>query len=56
MTEFGSTPIISLKEFKEIGYNCVLYPVSPLRVAMKAIDHFLVDIKEKGSQKDYIDK
>lgn len=56
MTEFGVTPIISLKEFKEMGYNCVLYPVAPLRVAMKAIDDFLVDLKAKGSQKDYLDK
>lgn len=56
MTEFGSTPIISLKEFKEMGYNCVLYPVAPLRVAMKAIEEFLIDIKAKGSQKEYIEK
>lgn len=56
MTEFGKTPIIPLKDFKEMGYNCVLYPVAPLRVAMKAIDEFLVDFKQKGSQKDYINK
>ena len=55
MIEFGITPIICLKDFKEMGYNCVLYPVSPLRVAMKAIDEFLIDFKKKGSQKDYLD-
>ena len=56
MTEFGVSKIITLKEFKEMGYDCVLYPVSPLRVAMKAIDEFLIDFKKTGSQRDYIEK
>lgn len=38
MTEFGQTPYIDIKDFKKYGYNCVIYPVSTLRVAMKAID------------------
>ena len=33
MTEFGKTDYITLDEFKQIGYNCVIYPVSTLRVA-----------------------
>ncbi len=56
MTEFGVSKIITMKEFKEMGYNCVLYPVSTLRAAMKAIDGFLIDFKKNGSQKDYIEK
>ena len=34
MTEFGKTPIIDFKDFEKIGYSCVIYPVSTLRVAM----------------------
>lgn len=54
MTQFGQTPYIDIKDFKKYGYNCVIYPVSTLRVAMKAIDDFFVDLLEKGSQKDFV--
>jgi methylisocitrate lyase len=40
MTEFGKTPYIDINTFKDYGYNCVIYPVSTLRVAMKAVDLF----------------
>ena len=41
MTEFGKTPYIKLSEFKKAGYSGVIYPVSTLRIASKAIDLFL---------------
>ena len=41
MTEFGKTPYISLTDFEKMGYNCVIYPVSTLRIASKAVDDFL---------------
>lgn len=41
MTEFGKTPYISLKDFESMGYSCVIYPVSTLRIASKAVDDFL---------------
>ena len=46
MTEFGVSPHFTLKEFESMGYNCVIYPVSTLRVAMKAIENFLKELKE----------
>ena len=55
MTEFGKTDYIDLKDFKGMGYNCVIYPVSTLRIAMKAIDGFFTELKEKGTQKNYLD-
>ena len=48
MTEFGKTPIIPFKKFEEWGYNVVIYPVSTLRIAMRAVNTFLADLKEKG--------
>ena len=54
MTEFGKTPMISLETFKNYGYNCVIYPVSTLRVAMKAIDGFFSDLKKNGTQEGYL--
>ena len=56
MTEFGKTPYIDIQTFKEYGYNCVIYPVSTLRVAMKAVDHFFSDLNQNGSQKGFVDK
>jgi len=50
MTEFGKTPYITLEEFEKMGYNCVIYPVSTLRIAMKAVDNFLKDLKQYGTQ------
>ena len=50
MTEFGKTPLISFQDFEKIGYSCVIYPVSTLRVAMKAVNDFLDDLKENGTQ------
>ena len=41
MTEFGKTPYISLTDFEKMGYSCVIYPVSTLRIASKAVDDFL---------------
>jgi methylisocitrate lyase len=54
MTEFGKTPYIDINTFKSYGYNCVIYPVSTLRVAMKAIDEFFCDLNQKGVQKDFV--
>lgn len=49
MTEFGKTPIISLSQFDAMGYDCVIYPVSMLRVAMKAVSEALMSLRETGS-------
>lgn len=38
MTEFGKTPYINVNDFKSWGYNIVIYPVTSLRVAMKAVN------------------
>ncbi|CAI2377015.1 unnamed protein product [Moneuplotes crassus] len=49
MTEFGKTPIIDFEEFGKIGYDIVIYPVSTLRIAMKAVESFLSLLKEDGN-------
>ncbi len=56
MTEFGKTPYMSVQEFQEIGYEIVIFPVTTLRVAMKAIEGVLQEILLKGTQKDWIEK
>ncbi len=54
MTEYGKTPYISLEEFGKMGYHCVIYPVSTLRIAMKAVDLFLKDLKSLGTQESLL--
>jgi len=54
MTEFGKSPYISAKEFEQMGYRILIFPVTTLRMAMKAILHVLKEIKETGSQKDSV--
>lgn len=56
MTEFGKTPIIPLKRFGEMGYDCVIYPVSLLRVAMGAVTRALAQLKNEGSVAPFLDQ
>lgn len=56
MTEFGKTPIIPLKRFGEMGYDCVIYPVSLLRVAMGAVGRALAQLKFQGSVAPFLDQ
>lgn len=56
MTEFGKTPIISLARFGAMGYDCVIYPVSLLRVAMGAVSAALRELKSAGSVEPFIGK
>ena len=50
MTEFGVSELVNFKDLKRIGYNCVIYPVSALRVALKAVDLFLANLSHSGIQ------
>lgn len=56
MTEFGKTPLITAKEFKEMGYMYVIFPVTIFRVAAKAIKEALEVLFKEGSQKSLMDK
>lgn len=49
MTEFGKTPLIPVARFAEMGYSCVIFPVSLLRVAMGAVDRALATLRRDGS-------
>jgi methylisocitrate lyase len=55
MTEFGKTPYMSVAEFEALGYKGVLFPVSTLRVAARAVEKLLIELKFFGSQRDWLD-
>jgi methylisocitrate lyase len=50
MTEFGKSKLLTTKQLSDLGINIVIYPVTTLRLAMKAIEHGLATIKNEGSQ------
>jgi methylisocitrate lyase len=56
MTEFGKTPLLSAAELAELGFNIVIYPVTSLRLAMKAIEDGFAAIMKEGTQAGIIDK
>ncbi len=55
MTEFGKSPLLDFDQLSDMGYRVVLYPVTLLRVAMKAVDTALSIIAADGSQRELLD-
>jgi methylisocitrate lyase len=55
MTEFGKSPLLTLEELAELGYSAVLYPVTLLRVAMKATEAALNFLAADGTQQELLD-
>jgi methylisocitrate lyase len=55
MTEFGKSPLLTLDELAELGYSVVLYPVTLLRITMKACEAALNLIAVEGTQADILD-
>jgi methylisocitrate lyase len=55
MTEFGKSPLLSLDELADLGYAGVLYPVTTLRIAMKAVEAALAMLDQEGTQAELID-
>ncbi len=55
MTEFGKTPMLPLKRFEELGYDFVIFPVTTLRITMKAVTDALRTIRQEGSAANCLD-
>lgn len=56
MTEFGKTPLISASRFGELGYQMVIFPVTALRVMLKAVEDFYAELLETGTQAGWMEK
>lgn len=54
MTEFGKTPLLTCAEFASLGYRGVLFPVTTLRTALRAIEALLAELKLFGTQRDWL--
>ncbi|MCS6327117.1 MAG: methylisocitrate lyase [Nitrospira sp.] len=55
MTEFGKTPYLRVSEFEALGYRAVLFPVSALRVAARAVETLLAELTCVGTQREWLD-
>ena len=56
MTEFGRTPYFTTRQFEEFGFRMVIWPVSSLRVAAKAIGELYAELKAKGTAEATLDR
>ena len=56
MTEFGKTPYRSLIEYQDLGVKIVIWPASSLRVAMKSVEQFYLELAKKGDARDWLDR
>lgn len=56
ITEFGKTPLFSLDELRSAGVAMALYPLSAFRAMNRAATEVFQAIREKGSQKEVLEK
>lgn len=56
VTEFGRTPYLSVSEFAALGYRLVIFPVTLQRIAMKAMEQALRELRASGTQRGLLDQ
>jgi methylisocitrate lyase len=56
MTEFGRTPFFTAEEFQAMGYAMVIWPVSHLRVAARAMEDLYGAIARDGGTHGSVDR
>lgn len=56
MTEFGKSPLLSVQQLTDIGYNLVIYPVTTLRLAMFAVEAGLREMQAAGTQSGLLER
>ncbi|GIW90302.1 MAG: methylisocitrate lyase [Pirellulaceae bacterium] len=54
MTEFGKSPLLDMQRLADIGYAVILYPVTLLRVAVKAMESALRVLAAEQSQRSLL--
>jgi methylisocitrate lyase len=54
MTEWGKTPFLLVKEFSQLGFHMVLFPMTVFRIMARSVEETLRELNEKGTQQDLI--
>jgi methylisocitrate lyase len=55
MTEFGVSPLMSIADLADLGFTAVLYPVTLLRLGLKAMEAGLALLAAEGTQESLLD-
>ena len=55
MTEFGVSPLVSIPDLADLGFTAILYPVTLLRLALKAMEAGLALLGAEGTQESLLD-
>lgn len=56
MTEFGKTPLLTRERLAALGYDIAIYPVTSLRLAMKAVEDGFARLKQDGAQTGIVER
>jgi methylisocitrate lyase len=56
ITEFGKTPLFTVRELGDAGVGLVLYPLSAFRAMSKAAEAVYGSIRKEGTQRSVVDK
>jgi len=54
--EDGKSPLLPVKELEDIGYNVAVFPVSATYAIAKAVSDLMLEIKNKGTTDDFLDR
>ena len=53
ITEFGKSPLLSVRQLDAMGYKMAIFPMTAFRVAMKAVEKCLADLHRRGTQRGW---
>jgi 2-methylisocitrate lyase-like PEP mutase family enzyme len=56
MSETGLTPLCSAAELQTMGFAIALFPSSTIRLTIKAVSDFLLDLKQTGDSRQWVEK
>jgi methylisocitrate lyase len=56
ITEFGRSPLLSVRQLAKMGYRMVIFPLTAFRVSMHAAETCLRDLRRRGTQRSWIDR
>jgi methylisocitrate lyase len=56
MTEFGKTPLLTADALARLGYKMVIWPVSSLRMAARAMEECYAELARHGTQAALIER
>ncbi|RMH37379.1 MAG: methylisocitrate lyase [Nitrospirae bacterium] len=56
MTEWGKTPYLSVKDFAQLGYHLVLFPMTLFRMAARVMEEALQELVSQGTQRNLLER